>query len=56
MSARSPGRNPSFSPASTAGRASTMRRIFFSLSAAAAMATARKVLPVPAGPIEITMS
>src|SRR5438128_2678770 len=43
-------------PASTAGRQRTIRLIVFSESAAAAAATARKVFPVPAGPIEIVMS
>jgi hypothetical protein len=41
FSTRSPGRKPSFSPASTAGRARMMRRTRFSSRAAAAMATAR---------------
>jgi len=51
FSARSPGRKPSFSPASTAGRAMMMRFTFFCMSDAAAMAMARYVLPVPAGPM-----
>src|SRR6056297_3179761 len=48
--ARSPGRKPSRSPASTAGRTSTMRWTRSVSSASTAQATARKVLPVPAGP------
>src|SRR5215203_4511939 len=47
----SPGRKPSRSPASTAGRVRMIRCTLRSVSAAAAIATARKVLPVPAGPI-----
>src|SRR6476646_6167505 len=47
----SPGRKPSRSPASTAGRVRMIRCTSFSASAAAAIATARKVLPVPAGPM-----
>src|SRR3546814_6587502 len=46
---RSPGRKPSFSPASTAGRTSTSRCTRDSFKASTALATARKVLPVPAG-------
>src|SRR4249919_127491 len=53
---RSPGRKPSFSPASTAGRTSTRRCTRASFSASTAIATARKVLPVPAGPIPKLMS
>ena len=48
---RSPGRKPRRSPASTAGRVRMIRLTSRRLSAAAAIATARKVLPVPAGPI-----
>ena len=48
---RSPGRNPRRSPASTAGRVRMIRLTSRRLSAAAASATARNVLPVPAGPI-----
>ncbi len=48
----SPGRKPSFSPASTAGRARTILLICFFLSIETAIATARYVLPVPAGPIQ----
>src|SRR4051794_27800031 len=47
----SPGRKPSRSPASTAGRTSTMRRTASLVSASTAAATARNVLPVPAGPM-----
>src|SRR3954462_12795457 len=49
--ARSPGRKPSRSPASTAGRTSTMRFTLSRSSASTAQATARYVLPVPAGPM-----
>src|SRR5258708_401982 len=52
----SPGRKPRLSPASTAGRASTMRRTRFRVSASTAAATARYVLPVPAGPMPTVMS
>ena len=52
----SPGRKPRLSPASTAGRARTMRRTRFRASASTAAATARYVLPVPAGPMPTTMS
>ena len=47
----SPGRKPSRSPASTAGRVRMIRPTCFSWSAATASAIARYVLPVPAGPI-----
>src|SRR5436190_5607303 len=47
----SPGRNPSRSPASTAGRVRMIRPTCRSASAATASAIARYVLPVPAGPI-----
>src|SRR6266571_4352405 len=56
FSCRSPGRNPRLSPASTAGRASTMRRTRLRARASTAIATARYVFPVPAGPMPITMS
>src|SRR5213594_2677658 len=56
FSCRSPGRNPRFSPASTAGRASTMRRTRLRARASTAIATARYVFPVPAGPMPITIS
>ena len=48
---RSPGRKPSRSPASTAGRVRMMRETSRSSSAATASAMARYVLPVPAGPM-----
>ena len=48
---RSPGRNPSFSPASTAGRVRMIRSTSLFFSAITASAIARYVLPVPAGPI-----
>src|SRR6266436_6732595 len=51
FAAMSPGRKPSRSPASTAGRVRMMRPTWRSESAATASATARYVLPVPAGPI-----
>ena len=51
LSDRLPGRNPSRSPASTAGRVSTMRCTLRSCSACTALAIARYVLPVPAGPM-----
>src|SRR5436309_1026298 len=53
---RSPGRKPRRSPASTAGRVSTIRATSRFISAETAMATARNDLPVPAGPIAKTMS
>ena len=46
-----PGRKPSRSPASTAGRVRINRETWCSCSARTAVATARYVLPVPAGPI-----
>ena len=52
----SPGRKPSFSPASTAGLESITRSTFFSISNVIATETARKLLPVPAGPRAITIS
>ena len=48
---RSPGRKPSRSPASTAGRVRMMRLTSRRDSAAVAIAIARNVLPVPAGPM-----
>ena len=48
---RSPGRKPSRSPASTAGRVRMMRLTSRRASAAVAIAIARNVLPVPAGPM-----
>ena len=56
LATRSPGRKPSRSPASTAGRTST---IFFTApwrSSVTAMPTARYVLPVPAGPTQMVTS
>ena len=52
LACRSPGRKPSRSPASTAGRASTIRLACPCFSMLAAAATARYVLPVPAGPTQ----
>ena len=52
----SPGRKPRLSPASTAGRTSTILPICFCLSDSTAVATARYVLPVPAGPLQNTRS
>ena len=51
-----PGRNPSRSPASTAGRVNTIRLVLFSSNARTAMLTAKYVFPVPAGPMPKTMS
>ena len=51
LAIRSPGRKPRRSPASTAGRVRMMRLTSRRASAAAAIATARNVLPVPAGPM-----
>ena len=48
---RSPGRKPRRSPASTAGRVRMIRLTSLRERAAAAIATARNVLPVPAGPM-----
>ncbi|MNL78406.1 hypothetical protein D3C87_2047820 [compost metagenome] len=50
MAWKSPGRKPRFSPASTAGRVRMIRLTRLSLRAETAMATAKKLLPVPAGP------
>ena len=47
---KSPGRKPSFSPASTAGRVRMIFSTCLLLNAATARHTARYVLPVPAGP------
>ena len=52
----SPGKNPSLSPASTAGLDKIILSIFFSNNIVNATATAKKVLPVPAGPAEIIIS
>ena len=52
----SPGKKPNLSPASTAGLDKMILSIFFSSNIVKATATAKKVLPVPAGPAEITIS
>ena len=52
----SPGKNPNFSPASTAGLDKITLSIFFSISKVTATDTAKKLLPVPAGPSDNTMS
>ena len=49
-----PGKKPSLSPASTAGRVKIIRLIFLLCSACTALATAKYVFPVPAGPIPKT--
>ena len=46
----SPGKNPSFSPASTAGLERITLSIFFSINKVTATETAKKLFPVPAGP------
>ena len=51
LAIRSPGRKPSRSPASTAGRVRMIRLTSRRERAAVAIAIARNVLPVPAGPI-----
>ena len=48
---KSPGKNPKFSPASTAGLVKIIFSITFSDNNLAAKTVAKKVLPVPAGPI-----
>src|SRR5215471_4125769 len=50
----SPGRNPSRSPASTAGRDRMMRSTSLRSNSATACATASQVFPVPAGPVPNT--
>ncbi|SKZ70205.1 Uncharacterised protein [Mycobacteroides abscessus subsp. abscessus] len=55
FSLRVPGRKPSRSPASTAGRVRMMRLTALPCSAWTALAIARYVLPVPAGPSPNTM-
>ena len=50
----SPGRKPSRSPASTAGRDRMMRSTSLRSNSATACATASQVLPVPAGPVPNT--
>ena len=52
----SPGKKPSFSPASTAGLDKITLSIFFSINKVIATETAKKLFPVPAGPIENTIS
>ena len=52
----SPGKNPNLSPASTAGLDKIILSIFFSNNIVRPTATAKKVLPVPAGPAEIIIS
>ena len=52
---RSPGKNPSFSPASTAGRVRIIFSTSCALNALTAIATARYVFPVPAGPTPSTI-
>ena len=56
LSFKSPGRNPKFSPASTAGRVKIILFICFSFQAFTAKATAVYVFPVPAGPTAKTTS
>ena len=51
LSLISPGRKPSFSPASTAGRESIIFRISLFFSERTANAMLMYVLPVPAGPV-----
>ena len=53
---RSPGRNPSRSPASTAGRVRMIRCTCLACSACTAIATASQDLPVPAGPMPNVMT
>ena len=50
LAIRSPGRKPSRSPASTAGRVKMMRCTCLLCSDCTAIATASQLLPVPAGP------
>ena len=56
MATRSPGRKPSLSPASTAGRVRITRSTCLAWSACTAKATARYDLPVPAGPMAKVMT
>ena len=56
LASRSPGRNPRCSPASTAGRTRTIFLIRPRRKSETAIATARYVLPVPAGPMQKTSS
>ncbi|OUD85724.1 hypothetical protein BC477_15055 [Clavibacter michiganensis subsp. michiganensis] len=55
LSVSDPGRYPSRSPASTAGRVRMIRSTSLRCSAWTAFAMARYVLPVPAGPMPNTM-
>src|SRR6266702_3999944 len=55
FSYRVPGRNPSRSPASTAGRVRMIRLTCLACKACTALAIARYVLPVPAGPMPNTI-
>ena len=52
----SPGKKPNLSPASTAGLDSIILSIFLSNNIVNATATAKKVFPVPAGPVDIIIS
>ena len=52
----SPGKNPSFSPASTAGLDKITLSIFFSINIVTATDTAKKLFPVPAGPNDIIIA
>ena len=52
----SPGKKPSFSPASTAGLDNITLSIFFSINIVTATDTAKKLFPVPAGPSDIIIS
>ena len=52
----SPGKKPNLSPASTAGLDKIILSIFFSSNIVRPTATAKKVLPVPAGPADIIIS
>ena len=52
----SPGKKPSLSPASTAGLDKIILSIFLSSNNVSPTATAKNVLPVPAGPADITIS
>ena len=56
FSFKSPGKKPSFSPASTAGLVKIILFTFFKFNVATAAATAKYVFPVPAGPTPKTIS
>ena len=56
LSFKSPGKKPKLSPASTAGLVSIILLISSLLKAITAIATARYVFPVPAGPIHTVIS